>query len=193
MTTPRTAVDLEPLQDSEYERIQQRLAIHWQLCFRLLWETGIRISEALGLLKTDLLDGDMIRITRLKKRRGATADVLPVPPDLHAAIKGYSRWLRTQRVFPFTRDAAHKALVLAATQAGVRIAADGKSSVHPHLYRHGLGRRAARMLTGLSAYDQETLIARILGHAGTKYVGRYTRPGTPEMQDALRRVQKGTE
>lgn len=180
---PDQQVDLEPLELWEYSAILPRLPYHWQLVYSIMWETGIRVGEALRLTKKDLA-ADGIWVNRLKKKGGKTQrDLVPLPAQLLAGLQSYAALKVGQKLFPYTTAGAWKALKLAAAQAGVR------KTIHPHLFRHAFGRRVAKADLGLSALDQLAHLQRMMGHSSPASTSRYFRPSMAETKDVFKRMQ----
>jgi len=207
---PQQAIDLEPLQLWEYTAIVPKLPYHWRLVYAILWESGIRIGEALRLTKKDLTQercnkclgtgrvspqfaicsdcrgtgiAGGIWVNRLKKRKKPQRDFIPLPPSLVAALHTYAALLPGQKLFPYTTAGAWKALKVASAAGGVR------RTIHPHLFRHGFTRTVAKRDLGLSPLDHMTLLARMLGHSSIKQVESYFMPGMQEAADTFRRMQ----
>jgi len=175
-------IDLEPLELWEYAAVMPKLPCHWQLVYRILWETGIRIGEALKLTKKDLTDQG-IWVTRLKKQNKPQRDHIPLPLDLLAALKAYAALRSGQKLFPYTTAGAWKALKMACEDAGIR------RSLHPHLCRHGFARRVAKANLGLSPLDHIALLQRMLAHSSARTTLAYFKPSMGEAADIFRQIQ----
>ena len=175
-------IDTEPLELWEYQAIQAQLPPHWQLFYWLLWETGLRVSEALGIQKADLKDAG-IMATRLKKKK-PQVDLIPLPSTLLQALYLQVQAVRGKRLFPYTRGGAWLALKRASELAGVR------RSMHPHLYRHGFGHRGSKLNLGLTALEHEALLQRLMGHSSPVSTRVYFKPTEAEVQQAWRKFHK---
>lgn len=176
-------IDTDPLEAWEWERLRPHLEPHWQLVFDLLWATGVRLGEALALVK-DEVGPNYIVVRRLKKRRETKPDVVPVSPDLAGRLLAHVGNKRRVRIFTQKENSAWAALRRAAAKAGIR------SSVHPHLFRHAFGRRMAKLDLDLTALDHQEILARMLGHSSTRHVSRYVRPGETDVLAAWRRANE---
>ena len=126
----RTSAAIEYLTEDEYLRLYEA-AKHpeHQLLIRLLYESGLRISEALALKFSDIYpDAVNVRHGKGNKQR-TVAMQAPVLGDLmrHAQKTG-----STDRIFVKLRhrSAANSMLIRAACDAGI------SKKVHPHLFRH---------------------------------------------------------
>ncbi len=174
------SIDTGPLDPAEYRAIDQQLVPHWRTFYRLLWHLGIRVSEGLAITVADLTSSGVV-VGRLKKSEDAREE-LPLPRWLLDELKAQAPLRKSRRVFPYTRQAAHAALLKAARAAGL------SRRVHPHNYRHAFGRRALLLKLGGSELDHKQLVAGLMGHSSTRYVDRYGRPGKPEIEAAWRRL-----
>lgn len=176
-------IDLEPLELWEYAAIMPKLPYHWQLVYRTLWETGIRLGECLRLTKKDLVDGG-IWVNRLKKRAKSQRDFIPLHTDLYSLLVAYTARIKGNRLFPFTRAGAWYILKEACKEAGVR------ETIHPHLFRHGFARKVAKSNLGLSPLDHMATLQQMLGHSSIKDTERYFKPGKKEVQDAWLKLSR---
>jgi integrase/recombinase XerD len=172
--------DTEPLEEEEYRKLIPHLKAHWQMFYELLWQTGIRVNEGLSLTKTDLEDGG-IWIVREKRPRNPLRDWLPLTPELYQRIYDYCHRAHRDLIFPYTPQAAWAAIRKAGIHAGVR------KTLHPHLFRHGLGHRAER--AGISIPQ----IQRMLGHSNIKSTYVYVKPTKSETVEAFKQLNKGVE
>ncbi|MCI0441267.1 MAG: tyrosine-type recombinase/integrase [Chloroflexi bacterium] len=176
--------DNDPLQLWEWMLLRPHLQYHWQLFFSLLWETGVRLQEGLNLTATDLSRSG-VYVTRLK-RDDHPRELIPCPAWLIEELTSYARSRNLHRLFPYSASGAQKALKEAAKLAGIRL------TIHPHLFRHGLGRRVAKdpAFKELSKQEHQLLLARMLGHrGGSRNAERYFAPGKEEVSEAFRRIQ----
>jgi len=177
MSRPKgIVVDVEPLELWEYTLLMSKLDLHWQLFYQLLWETGIRVTEALKLKRADF-ENNGIWVTRMK-RKDRPREHLSLSLNLYNRIQVWLALTRRNTVFPFTSSAAWKAVKLAAQQSGVR------TSIHPHSFRHGLGTRARQ-----AGYDI-AVVQRLLGHKSMSSTERYFKATRREVDDARRKLNK---
>jgi len=163
----------------------------------LLYGTGLRISEALGLLLSDY-DADShvltIRETKFFKSR-----FVPVGPDLSLILQRYidRQWSRrlcteatpflaNRRGQPLTRAAAELAFKAVRRQAGVFRSKDARYQPRLHDFRHTFavvrlvtwyreGRNVQRLLPHLSTY---------LGHGEVNATQRYLTMTTELLEQA---------
>ena len=173
---PGQLTDVEPLEAWEYELIMSKLEPHWQLLYALLWETGIRISEALKVNRKDFEKGG-VWITRTK-RKDHPREHLPLSVSLYSRFEIWFQFNRRQRVFPYTASAAWLAVKRACNAAGAR------KSIHPHSFRHGLGTRARQ-----AGYDI-AVVQRLLGHSSMRSTERYFKATRSELDAAFKKLNK---
>jgi integrase len=176
-------VDVEPLQQYEYELIMARLPAHWQLFYNLLWQTGARVGEALQLVKADIADGGVF-ITS-EKRADHLRAFIPLTPDLFYGIRNYMNSKKGLIVFPFTRAGASKALKVACAAAGIR------TTIHPHSFRHGFGYRAMKADLGTSsALDHLRTVQKMMRHTRISSTEVYTNATKEDVRDAFKKINK---
>lgn len=169
--------DTEPLEEEEYRKLYPYLKPHWQMFFDLLWQTGIRVNEGLTLTKKDLESGG-VWIVREKRPAHPLRDWLPLTPELYQRIYDYCHRAHRDLIFEYTPQAAWAAIRKAGISAGVR------DTLHPHLFRHGLGHRAER--AGVSIPQ----IQRMLGDTNVKSTFVYTKPTKSETVEAFRKLNE---
>lgn len=173
-------IDVEPLLPWEYQRLLPQLPYHWQLVARVMWETGIRISEVLNLSKKDM-ETTGIWVRRLKKKK-PQRDLIPLSSGLLGDLQIYSHQVHGQHLFPYTAAGAWYAVKQAAKMAGLR------QTLHPHLFRHGFATEFARMDLGLAPLEQAAMLKEMLGHTNISTTERYFRPGKAEVRDGWKRL-----
>jgi len=171
---PGQITDTEPLETWEYNAIIAHLEPHWQLFYALLWETGIRVSEALKLTRKDF-ENMGVWVTR-SKRKDHPRDHLPLTLGLFSRFQSLFLTTKRQVIFPYTASAAWLSLKRAAAKAGVR------GSIHPHSFRHGLGTRARQ-----AGYDI-AVVQKLLGHKDMRSTERYFKATKNEIQAAFRKL-----
>ena len=181
--------DVEPLEQWEYLLILSHLAAHWRLCYELLWESGLRIGEALAIKRSDLSDNGAWVVS--EKRSDHLRVHIPLSVGLYSRLRVYALSHKGERVWEFTSAAAWLALKKAAIKAGVRISG-GTTTIHPHLFRHGFGRRVVKTdMGGKSALEQLTLVKEMMRHKSLQSTQRYINPTKSDVSDAFREVNKG--
>ena len=126
----RKAAAVEYLTEQEYTSLMQAAKNYpeHKLLIRLLWETGLRISEALALKHTDIYpDGINIRHGKGDKQR-----MVPCQPGLIGTLLRHSEDKETGKVFNkiTTEPGSLYMLRRYANHACIN------KRVHPHLFRH---------------------------------------------------------
>jgi integrase len=180
---PGSKIDTRPITRLEYLLILNYLAAHWRLFFELLWETGIRVGEALALTRQDL-NKSGVDITR-EKRADNHKDHLPLSAMLYSRLFAEAYHHKDIHVFPFTAAGANYALEVARNKAGV------KWKVHPHSYRHAFGYRAAATDFG----DKTPLahmirVQHMMGHKSIKSTEVYFEPPPVDIQNGFNIMNK---
>lgn len=104
------------------------------LMLRVLWETGVRVSELLSLTPDSIDWNAQVLGVRTLKRRDHVRTI-PLRPSLlgdlarHIAGSGIAG---DRRLFPVTRQRMHQIVARAARMAGLP-----EDRSHPHALRHG--------------------------------------------------------
>ncbi|MFH6780897.1 MULTISPECIES: tyrosine-type recombinase/integrase [Methylobacterium] len=125
------------------------------LCLTLVW-TGCRISEGLDLTRADLdVEGGIIALRCLKKRRPGIVREVPVPSDyLDGLLRVHGPGPPHERLWGIARNTAWRYIKDVMLDAGIEGAA-----ASPKGLRHGFGVHALRSGVPLN------LLQRWLGHA----------------------------
>ena len=169
--------DIQPVEEWEKILLMAQLPEHWQNVYELLWQTGLRITEALEVKRSDLENGGVWIIR--KKRKDKRRDFMPLNQELYSKLQAIAQSQKLAHLFPYTAAGAWAALKLAAKKSGVR------DTVHPHCFRHSMGYRAMKA-TG----NNLAMVREILGHVDIKSTQHYINPPKHEIQDTLRNINK---
>lgn len=149
-----------------------------KLLFDLMWSTGLRVSEALGIARANIArDGQGRWIMEVQGVKGEKLDKVLVSPDLARRLLAYyrPRHRRDKRVLPFSVEACQKALARACERAGVR-------HIHPHLVRHSFAVNYARRPVNISALEHRLRLRDLLGHKTIESAEPYF---SPNQEDVL--------
>jgi integrase len=144
------------------------------LLIKVLYQCGLRISEALSLTPSHLTQFGGIHCLRVKGK-GGKERLVHVPEALYSQLLAYAyrRELKqTERFFNLNRKNAHKMLVKAAKLAGLN------KRVYPHLLRHSCAIERLRQTGNPKALQWH------LGHSSMAMTMRYL--ATLTMEEALK-------
>lgn len=104
-----------------------------KLLILLLFETGLRVSEALSLTPRLIGQSEGKPVIYLKKGKGSKARMVACPEDLAHRIRSFAYQKQIgpdNRIFPINRKRAWQIVKLAGEKAGIQ------KRVWPHLLRH---------------------------------------------------------
>lgn len=193
------SIDTGPITQAEWDQIKPHLTDIWKLFYQLLFETGIRVSEGLNLKFSDLeiASEDLqesefkIKFQRLKKRK-KTYSTLYISKILYYSIQKLSLDNPNAYIFsankpkyfynkPYSRTTAWKILHKGRRMARI------KRKLHPHSFRHGMGKRLAE-LEGLTALESLHLVKSVLGLSSLTYAGRYSEMSNQQALDYQKRL-----
>jgi integrase len=144
------------------------------LLIKVLYQCGLRISEALSLTPSHLTQFEGIHCLRVKGK-GGKERLVHVPEALYSQLLAYAyqRGLKpTDRFFNLNRKNAHKMLFKAAKLAGLN------KRVYPHLLRHSCAIERLRQTGNPKALQWH------LGHNSMAMTMRYL--ATLTMEEALK-------
>ena len=144
------------------------------LLIKVLYQCGLRISEALSLTPSHLTRFEGIPCLRVKGK-GGEERLVHVPENLYSQLLAYAyqKGLKpTDKFFNLNRKNAHKMLVKAAKLAGLN------KRVYPHLLRHSCAIERLRQTGNPKALQWH------LGHNSMAMTMRYL--ATLTMEEALK-------
>jgi len=185
-TMPRQDQRVRWLQEEEFTRITSRIGLTTRCFYRFIWETGLRLSEALNLRWQDW-DQEQAELW-IRPAKTARGRQIPLS-DWAATILRDLQAERARRhrtdspggygpaltVGPFNH---HKARELQRDWAGA-VKKVGAAHCTIHDLRHTFATRLAR------AGVQAPLIAELLGHASIQTTMRYVHLQTSDTRKAL--------
>lgn len=144
--------------------------------FRLLWTSGMRLSEAVGL---DLFQLDICEQRAIVDGKGEKQRIVFFDDDTAAALRHYLTLRGSPRsgpVFVSERGERVSARWLQMTLARAAAAAGVEGEVHPHMFRHTFGTRVLDETGDIAA------VGDLLGHADPRTTKIYTRTATKRLQ-----------
>jgi len=179
----RAATIVPYLTPEEVERLcqavsEQRQGERDELLIRLLFQTGLRISETLQLTLTHLQQFEGRPVLKIIGK-GRKPRLVACPKTLADSLQAYAyrKGLKpTDLVFPINRQRAHQIIAAAGQRAGL------PKRVYPHLLRHSDAIERLRQTGNPKALQLH------LGHASPLMTMRYLSTLTAE--DALRIQQQ---
>ncbi len=145
------------------------IAARDQAALTLLWGSGLRISEALGLRQADAPLGDVVRVTG----KGGKQREVPVLPAARAAVERYRELCphvagRGGALFLGARGGALSPRLLQKAMASARMALGLPASATPHALRHSFATQL------LAAGGDLRAVQELLGHASLSTTQVYT-------------------
>jgi integrase len=153
------------------------------MLIKLLWHTGLRISEALALttasLQRDGLDFKLLVMTeKVGKIKGeSNPDILPIPHIFGLDLTDYIRQYCTpgSLLFPISRSTAWRQIQKCGERAGLT----NWREIHPHSFRHGF--IYARASKGVHPY----VLSKLARHRDLKTTLGYYRPTEADLRSAM--------
>jgi integrase len=153
-----------------------------RLILRVMWETGVRVSELLALTSTSIdFTGEAVQVATLKRRAHVRA--VPLRPALlgelarHIAGGGV---VGGARLFGITRQRVFQIVRAAAATAGLPL-----DRAHPHTLRHSFA------IACVLARVPVLVLAEWLGHASLEATLVYTKVLCAESRRYLSDVDFG--
>ena len=158
------------------------VALRDRALLELLYATGARVSEAVGLDVDDVTDGDILRV----RGKGSKERIVPIGSYARAAVDAYLTRARPElarrgkaspRLFlgargaPLSRQSAWLVIQAAAERA------DLEAHVSPHTLRHSF---ATHLLQGGA---DVRVVQELLGHASVATTQIYTHVSVDALRD----------
>ena len=173
----KKAAAVEYLTEDEYTSLLVAASNYpeHKLLLRLLWETGLRISEALSLKYTDIYpDGVNIQHGKGNKQR-----MVPCQPALIGTLQRHSERNESGKVFNkiTTEPGSLYMMRRYAKHAGIN------KRVHPHLFRHSFA------INFIKQTGNPFALQEIGGWSDMETVKIYTRLASEMPREAMQRMQ----
>ena len=190
----------------EPEQVERLIAVATNprdaLLVRVLWRTGIRVSELIGIRVQDI-DFDnraiVIKVQKMRKKDGKTIErrrVVPVDQGTLDLVKEYLKWravfpYKGDLLFPITRQRVDQIFWKLGTRAGIERIGDPAVSqhtrLHPHHLRHSLAIHCVK-----HGMTKERL-QNILGHSSPTTTSVYLQYSLKDLHEDYDRVWEEDE
>jgi len=173
-----------------------------RVLIRLLWRTGMRISElvrpgkdrspVLGLRVKEILWGENALIIRHAKRKGNPPRRIDIDPGTLAMVREYleKRPDKSEFVIPITRQMGYLVVRQAAERVGITEVGDSLVSKrrhpHPHHLRHSFATQSVKATKG--NYGDLIRLQRHLGHASVSTTAGYLVIADEEQSDWYKKI-----
>ena len=140
--------------------------IKHKLILKLLYGTGLRVSEIINLKKEDIFfDEDLIKINLAKGKKDR---FVKLPASIKEDLENYSKLNNSKILFPSNRGGKLTKKTIAKIVSNSAKKAEIKKRVYPHLLRHSFATHLLEQGTDLR------IIQKLLGHASIKTTQIYT-------------------
>lgn len=150
-------------------------------CFvKVLWFTGLRISEVLRLTARDVRRTGLhysLNIIRSKKRK-AQPELLPIPRELGQALDDYIQVVDLKPsayLFPGHENSYRYEVRICAKRAGI----ENWQKIHPHSFRHG------RVYDLASKGTHPYTLSKLMGHSSLGITLQYYQPTEADLRAAI--------
>jgi len=164
----------------------QKVNDKWALYLRVLWETGVRASEALAIVPEDI-QGDTLTIRRLKRKK-KLLDEIPIQESLQGALARHINGNRiraaSRRLFPESYGN------VSYIWRSIREAAGLPKYLTLHSFRHGFAINFIKQSPG-DATPTEVLawLQDALGHSSISSTSVYTQTEKEETRKHIARMK----
>ncbi len=164
----------------EVDRILLEVEDRDKVLLSLLWQTGVRVSEALGVEVKDVdFYGKVIRVKSLKKLRPEIRTI-PINGSLTGILGSYiaqEELKGRDELFSITRQRAFQVVKEACRKAGI-----DRDRAHPHTFRHSFAVHC--VLGGVPL----PVLKRWLGHSSIARTMIYCQVLAKDTRDFYERV-----
>ena len=163
----------------------------WVLVFSILWRTGIRVSEALGLTPADIYPDRIIFVgAKGRRRKGQVPDHkkshIPIHRDFYEELMDFIAARRIKphhRIFSVTKQAVWQQTRAAARRAGIT------GHVHPHMFRHGFAINFIEQSSGEDPQKALAMLKELLRHKDINTTAIYLRPRYDDLVTSIERMK----
>jgi integrase len=191
------------LEPAEVERLMEVATnLRDRLLIRILWRTGVRVSELIGTRVQDI-DFDnraiVIKVQKMRKRDGKTIErrrVVPIDWGSLDLVRQYLEWRKQfpykgDLLFPITRQRVNQIFWKLGRRAGITRVGDPTISqhtkMHPHVLRHSFSIHAIKR--GMSIER----LQKILGHSSPMTTSVYLQFSTKDLHQDYDKIWEEDE
>ena len=172
------------------------------LLVRILWRTGIRVSELIGIKESDIDFEDrgiLIKVQKMRKRDGKAIErrrIVPVDGGTLDMIKQYLVWRAQFRyvgalLFPISRQRVNQLFWRLGRRAGIKEIGDPAISkhtkLHPHVLRHSFAIHCAKH--GMTIER----LQKILGHSSPTTTSVYLQYSVADLHEDYDKIWEEDE
>jgi integrase/recombinase XerD len=157
------------------------------LIIRILWRTGMRVSELISLKVSDILWKERIIIVKTLKKKGHQERRIPIDQKTLDLLKKYleERKNKSNLIFPFTRQWVFNLIRKIGKKAGITKV--GEKKLHPHHLRHSFAIFCIKRGMDLRKLQM------ILGHASISTTAHYLQFSPIELEEEYDKIWEGIE
>ena len=191
------------LEPAEVEQLMEVATnLRDRLLIRILWRTGVRVSELIGIRVQDI-DFDnraiVIKVQKMRKRDGKTIErrrVVPIDWGSLDLVRQYLEWRKQfpykgDLLFPITRQRVNQIFWKLGRRAGITRVGDPTISqhtkMHPHVLRHSFSIHAIKR--GMSIER----LQKILGHSSPMTTSVYLQFSTKDLHQDYDKIWEEDE
>jgi len=172
------------------------------LLIRILWRTGIRVSELIGLRICDI-DFDsralVIKVQKMRKKDGKTIEkrrMVPIDQGTLNMIRVYLEWRKRfsykgDLLFPITRQRVNQIFWKVGRKTGITEIGDPAISkhrnLHPHVLRHSFAIQCVKK--GMSIER----LQKILGHSSPTTTSVYLQWSSADLHEDYDKIWEDEE
>ena len=163
-----------------------------KLLVRILWRTGIRVSELIGIRVPDIDFENralVIKVQKMRKKDGKAVErrrIIPVDQGTLDIVREYLEWRKQfpykgDLLFPITRQRVDQIFWKLGKRAGIKEIGDPAISknrkLHPHVLRHSFAIHCIKKGMGIER------LQKILGHASPTTTSVYLQWSSTDLHE----------
>lgn len=157
------------------------------IILRLLWRTGMRVSELLSLRVEDIIWDERVLVVKTLKRRGERKRRIPIDEKTLEYLRKYleEKKIKKGKIFPYTRQWVFNLVRKIGKKAG--IVKVGEKKIHPHHLRHSFAIFCVKKGMDLRKLQM------ILGHASISTTAHYLQFAPSELREEYDEIWNGVK